>query len=565
MIWERVHDFQLGIESYQQKVNLTAPTMTFPGIEDHEMFSIIYEPVHGIIYKNSKKEKRVMRHSEIHKFCDATLNRVLEGLKSYNNDVKYGYVQKDLTKEEAEYLKLFEEEIEERLKHRTRSDKGIAPRQNFVKKFIGTVRFGNDHFGAIMGYGDYIIGESVISKNDVVKRRNRTLVEAARTMLIFSKAPMFLWAEAVATACYTQNRSLIHTRHCKTSYELVHDKKTDLTFFRVFGSLCYPINDSEDLGKLQLTANIGIFVGYAPSRKGARTKSGSCSSLCTLTNKDLEILFQPMFDEYLEPPRVERPVSPAPAVQVPVNSTGVAAESPLIEDNPFAPIHNDHFINVFAPEPRSEASSSGDISSTESPYVSQTLHHLRKWSKDHPLDNIISNPSRPVSTRKQLATNALWCLYNSVLSKVEPKNFKSAITEDCWFQAIQDEIHEFDRLNYGDVLKNKARLVAKGYRQEERIDFKESFAPVARIEAIRIFIANAASKNITIYQMDVKTTFLNGELKEEVYVSQLEGFVDPDHTTHVYRPEKDLTFKQAHGVVTIPCHDFSDNKCSEGL
>ncbi|GJW76020.1 hypothetical protein Tco_0137702 [Tanacetum coccineum] len=118
VIWERVHDFQLGIESYQQKVNLTTPTMTFPGIEDHEMFSIIYEPVHGIIYKNSKKEKRVMRHSEIHKFCDATLNRVLEGLKSYNNDVKYGYVQKDLTKDETEYLKLFEEEIEERLKHR---------------------------------------------------------------------------------------------------------------------------------------------------------------------------------------------------------------------------------------------------------------------------------------------------------------------------------------------------------------------------------------------------------------------------------------------------------------
>ncbi|GJY55754.1 hypothetical protein Tco_0454869 [Tanacetum coccineum] len=118
VIWERVHDFQLRIESYQQKVNLTAPTMTFPGIEDHEMFSIIYEPVHGIIYKNSKKEKRVMRHSEIHKFCDATLNRVLEGLKSYNNDIKYGYVQKDLTKDEAEYLKLFEEEIEERLKHR---------------------------------------------------------------------------------------------------------------------------------------------------------------------------------------------------------------------------------------------------------------------------------------------------------------------------------------------------------------------------------------------------------------------------------------------------------------
>ncbi|GJW43834.1 retrovirus-related pol polyprotein from transposon TNT 1-94 [Tanacetum coccineum] len=135
---------------------------------------------------------------------------------------------------------------------------------------VGRTDHRNDHFGAIMGYGDYVIGESVISKNGVVERRNRTLVEAARTMLIFSKAPMFLWAEAVATACYTQNRSLIHTRHYKTPYELVHDKKPDLTFFRVFGALCYPTNDSEDLGKLQPTADIGIFIGYAPSRKGYR-------------------------------------------------------------------------------------------------------------------------------------------------------------------------------------------------------------------------------------------------------------------------------------------------------
>ncbi|GJT08469.1 retrovirus-related pol polyprotein from transposon TNT 1-94 [Tanacetum coccineum] len=118
VIWERVHDFQLGVESYQQKVNLTVPTISFPGIEKHKMFSIIYEPMHGIIYKNGKKEKRVMRHSEVHKFCDATLNRVLEGLKSYNNDVKYGCTQRGLTKEEVEYLQLFEEEIEERLKFR---------------------------------------------------------------------------------------------------------------------------------------------------------------------------------------------------------------------------------------------------------------------------------------------------------------------------------------------------------------------------------------------------------------------------------------------------------------
>ncbi|GJZ62229.1 hypothetical protein Tco_0618366 [Tanacetum coccineum] len=118
VIWERVHDFQLRIESYQQKINLTAPTITFPRIKEYNVFSIVYEPVHGIIYTNSKKEKRVMRPLEIHKFCDSTLRRTLKGLKSYYNDVKYGYVQKELTNDEVEFLKLFEEEIEVRLNYR---------------------------------------------------------------------------------------------------------------------------------------------------------------------------------------------------------------------------------------------------------------------------------------------------------------------------------------------------------------------------------------------------------------------------------------------------------------
>nr|GEW01009.1 integrase, catalytic region, zinc finger, CCHC-type, peptidase aspartic, catalytic [Tanacetum cinerariifolium] len=238
-----------------------------------------------------------------------------------------------------------------------------------------------------------------LQQNGVVERRNRTLVEAVQTMLILSKALIFLWVEAVATACYTQNRSLIHTRHNKTPYELVHNKKPGLTFFRVVSALCYPTNDSKVLGKLQPTSDIGIFVGYEPSRK---------------------------------------------------------AESTFMEDNLVAPVDNNPFINVFVLEPSFDASSSGD-----------------------------------------------------------------------WIYKVK--LDEYD-----DVLKNKARLVAKGYRQEEGIDLEESFVPVARIEAIRIFITNAARKNMTIYQMDVKTTFLNGELKEEVYASQLEGFVDPDHPTHVY-------------------------------
>nr|GFA91679.1 retrovirus-related Pol polyprotein from transposon TNT 1-94 [Tanacetum cinerariifolium] len=271
---------------------------------------------------------------------------------------------------------------------------------------------------------------------------------------------------------------------------------------------------------------------------------------------------------------------------------GVAAESTFMEDNLVALVDNNPFINIFTPEPSFGASSSGDVSLTELTHVSQTIHHLSKWSKDRPLDNVIGNLSRPVSTRKQLATDALWCLYNSVLSKVKPKNFKSAITEDCRFQAMQDKIHEFYRLQvwklvpqpdcvmiialkwiykvkldeFSDVLKNTARLVAKGYRQEEGIDFKESFAPVARIEAIQIFIANAASKNMTIYQMDVKTAFLNDKLKEEVYVSQPEGFVDLDHPTHVYRLKKALYgLKQAHRAWYDTLSRFLlDNKFSKG-
>ncbi|GJR44024.1 retrovirus-related pol polyprotein from transposon TNT 1-94 [Tanacetum coccineum] len=306
-------------------------------------------------------------------------------------------------------------------------------------------------------------------QNGVVERRNRTLVEAARTMLIFSKAPLFLWAEAVATACYTQNRSLIHTLHNKTPYELVHDKKPDLSFLRIFGALCYPTNDSEDLGKLKAKADIGFFVGYAPNRKGYRiynkrtrqimetihvtfdelteqtapvhSSPGPAHNLLTPgpissglvpnpppaapyvppTNKELEILFQPMFDEYFETSTVDRLVPPAPAPQAPVNPTGPSVSIPIdqeapsgshspsssdhqsslvhqgvaaehsFEVNPFAADDPEPFVNVFAPDHNSEASSSRVIARTESNQTTQPHEHLRKWTASHPIDNIIRN------------------------------------------------------------------------------------------------------------------------------------------------------------------------------
>ncbi|GJV88043.1 retrovirus-related pol polyprotein from transposon TNT 1-94 [Tanacetum coccineum] len=429
-------------------------------------------------------------------------------------------------------------------------------------------------------------------QNGVVERRNRTLVEAARTMMIFSKAPMFLWAEAVATACYTQNRSLIHTRHNKTPYELVHDKKPDLTFLQIFGAMCYPTNDNEHLGKFQAKADIGIFVGYTPSKKGYRIYNkrthrlietihvtfdemhptmapvrmssgpepiimtpGQLKSGLAPTDKELEMLFQPMFNEYLEQSRVNEPVPSATAVNAQVVPPGTSlstiiaqdtpstsassstsdmlhlvrhqgiAEEPTLEDSPITYDALHPSFNPVIGEPGLIHSSSGNVNLAKPNQVTQPPDHLRRCTKDHPLDNIVSNPYRHVSTRKQLVSDALWCCFYTELPKVEPKNFKMAVIEDCWFQAMQELQNGRDRRllwiykvkldEYGDVLKNKARLVAKGYRQEEGIDFEESFAPVARIEAIRIFIANAATKNMIIYQMDVKTAFLNGDLQEE--------------------------------------------------
>ncbi|GJZ17584.1 retrovirus-related pol polyprotein from transposon TNT 1-94 [Tanacetum coccineum] len=296
---------------------------------------------------------------------------------------------------------------------------------------------------------------------------------------------------------------------------------------------------------------------------------GQLKSGLAPTDKELEMLFQPMLMKHLEQSRVNEPVPSATEITahvVPPVQHQELAEEPTHEDTPINHdvLHPSH--NLDTGDPGSAQSSSGNVNSAEPIQVNYPPDHLRRWTKDHPLDNIVGNPSRPVSTRKQLASDALWCCFHTELSKVEPKNFKMAVIEDCWFQAMQDEIHEFDRLEvwelvphpiyvmvitlkwiykvkldeYGDVLKNKARLVAKGYRQEEGIDFEESFAPVARIEAIRIFIANAATKNMIIYQMDVKTAFLNGDLQEEVFVSQPEGFEDQENPTHVYRLKKAL-------------------------
>ncbi|GKC93327.1 retrovirus-related pol polyprotein from transposon TNT 1-94 [Tanacetum coccineum] len=154
-----------------------------------------------------------------------------------------------------------------------------------------------------------------------------------------------------------------------------------------------------------------------------------------------------------------------------------------------------------------------------------------KWTKNHPIEQVIGDPIKPV-------TDAEVYMYALTVSTIEPKNIKEAMLDHSWIESMQDELNQFKRLDLWEL--NKSRLVAKGYGQEEGIDFEDSFAPVVRLEAVRIFMAYAAHKNFPIYLMDVKTTFLNGLLKEEVFVRQLDGFVDPDFPNHVYHLNKAL-------------------------
>ncbi|GKC45472.1 retrovirus-related pol polyprotein from transposon TNT 1-94 [Tanacetum coccineum] len=218
-----------------------------------------------------------------------------------------------------------------------------------------------------------------------------------------------------------------------------------------------------------------------------------------------DLVFQPVFDEFLSPlASVASPI-PVEVAPAPVESTG----SPSLKT-----------IDQDAPSPNAPI-----------------LEYLSKWTKDHPLQNIIGDPSRPISTRLQLHEQALFCHYDAFLTLVEPKTYKDALTQSCWIEAMQEELNEFEHELEG-ILKNKARLVARGYRQEKGIDFEESFALVARLEAVWRFLAFGAYMNMIVYQMDVKTAFLNGILSEEVYVCQPDGFVDPDNRNHVYRLKK---------------------------
>nr|GEW92308.1 retrovirus-related Pol polyprotein from transposon TNT 1-94 [Tanacetum cinerariifolium] len=354
--------------------------------------------------------------------------------------------------------------------------------------------------------------------------------------------------QAVATTCYTQNRSIVQLRHGKTPYELLHNKLPDLSFFHIFGALCYPTNDSENLGKLQPKADIGIFIGYALPKKAfriynrrtrrivetihftTRAKTYFFNTICTTIEKRLDLLFQPLFDELLTPPPSVDSLAPkviAPIADVIPSEQAESTGSPSLTT-----------VDQDAPSP----SKSQTTPKTQSPVIPQDIEEdIHDIEVSHMGNDLLFGMPIPEVASDQSSS-----------TEVVPRPDKVMVITLKWIYKVKiDEL--------GGILKNKARLVARGYRQEEGIDFEESFASVARLEAIRIFLAYAAHKNMVVYQMDVKTAFLNGNLREEVYVSQPDGFVDTDNPNHVYKLKKSLYgLKQAPHVWYDMLSSFSD-------
>nr|GFB51403.1 hypothetical protein [Tanacetum cinerariifolium]GFB51458.1 hypothetical protein [Tanacetum cinerariifolium] len=195
---------------------------------------------------------------------------------------------------------------------------------------------------------------------------------------------------------------------------------------------------------------------------------------------------------------------------------------------------DDEFINIFSTPVQDQGEmSSRHVDSSNMYTFYQRYPSEHRWTKDHPLKQVIGNPSQSVRTRRQLESDAEMCMFALTVSRIEPKNIKEAMADSAWIESMQEELYQFYQLDVWE-------LVDRPLCTNEGVDFEESFAPVARLEAVRVFIAYAAHKSFTIYQMDIKTAFLYGPLKEEVYVNQPYGFVDPYHPDQVYRLKKAL-------------------------
>ena len=393
-------------------------------------------------------------------------------------------------------------------------------------------------------------------QNGVVERKNRTLIEMARTMLDEYKTPRKFWPEAIDTACHTINRVYLHKLLNKTSYELLTGKKPNVSYFRVFGARCW-IKDPHHTSKFAPKAHEGFMLGYGKDSHSYR--------VFNLFHYKVVETVDVRFDETNGSQREHLPnvLDEVPSSEsVKLMGTGEIIPS---EAQP------EEELIISAPDqPEDNAQPEDNPSNNDNDQQEQNLRPVHpRVANEVQIEKIIDSINAPGPLTRSRATQlANFCGHFAFVSISEPKKVAEAFMEPEWIQAMQEELQQFELNNvwelvkrpdpqkhniigtkwiyrnkqdeHGQVVRNKARLVAQGYTQVEGIDFDETFAPVARLEAIRILLAYANHHNILLYQMDVKSAFLNGKIEEEVYVAQPPGFEDPKHPDMVYKLNKAL-------------------------
>ncbi|KAJ9553795.1 hypothetical protein OSB04_017840 [Centaurea solstitialis] len=563
----------------------------------------------GKQHKNSHKSKEVNTISSplqlLHMDLFGPTNVMSIGKKSYclvivDDYSRFTWVYFMRTKDETSGLiKPFVTRVENKTNLRVkviRSDNGTEFKNAYLNSFC-------EEKGIERQYS----APRTPQQNGVAERRNRTLIEAARTMLADSKLPITFWAEAVNTACYVQNRVLIVKSKGKTPYELFEKKKPYIGFLQPFGCPCTILDTKTHIGKFESKSDDGFFVGYSSQSKAHRVFNSSTRIIeesdnvkCNVNTPnipgsgpnwlfDIDSLTNSLNMSYTvntgsgtEQAQETSPtfvMFPMPLVdsndacttdeshdddQTESGSAEKSDDQPIEESSPSQNLEGIPALEEgpqWDQEPEVNDSNLG-VDLTEEPL------HLTRTQKNHPPTLVIGDIQSPMITRKQSKSlpNPHLSMISVFLSQTEPKKAYDAMKDPSWIEAMQEELlqfvlqHVWDLVDLpkghrvigtkwifrnktderGIVIKNKARLVAQGYTQEEGIDYDDVFAPVARIEAIRLFLAFASYKGFKVYQMDVKSAFLYGTIDEEVYVSQPPGFEDPKYPDKVYKLRKAL-------------------------
>nr|GEW28149.1 hypothetical protein [Tanacetum cinerariifolium] len=432
-----------------------------------------------------------------------------------------------------------------------RTDKGTK----FLNKTI------HEYF-AFKGINHQTSVAQTIKQNGIVERRYRTLVEAARTMLSAAKVPLFFWAEAIATVCFTQNRSLVIPRHEKTPYHIINNRKPSVRLFHIFGSLCYIVRDGENLDKIKEKCDACIFVGYSTQSRAYRVFNKRTRVIVETIHVNFDelpqmasdhvssdpvtqcqrmalehvslspdLLFSVMFDELLngsthvvsKSSAVTAADAPSQCQQQHTTSLNNPTTSKLTCQDPSqaptvtsieninqaetlsknAQVEDDEFINIFCTpvQDRGETSSRHvDSSNMHTFYQRHPSEH--RWTKDHPLEQVIGNPSQSVRTRRQLESDELHQFDRLDVWELVDRPLCTNVINMKW-------LWKNKRDEENTVIRNKSRLVAKGYAQKEGVDFEESFAPVARLEAVRLFIAIGTSMATKHLDADLSGTLVD--------------------------------------------------------